>query len=108
MKRDNLSEIMKRAHQLHKNARAKYPTFSAALRKAWSMEKFYVRIKEETTTIQDYKEADNKAYLNKLQKEYGSLNGGQRRSEYDRINYPASVYYTNNSRGFYGSNYMGD
>ena len=49
MKRYDLSQIMKRAHQLYKNARAKYPTFSAALRKAWAMEKFYVRIKEETT-----------------------------------------------------------
>lgn len=34
MKQYNLSEIMKKAHQLYKNARAKYPTFSDALKKA--------------------------------------------------------------------------
>ena len=32
MKRYNLSQIMKRAHNLYNNARAKYPTFSDALR----------------------------------------------------------------------------
>ncbi len=36
MKRYNLSQIMKRAHNLYNNARAKYPTFSDALRKSWS------------------------------------------------------------------------
>lgn len=40
MKQYNLSEIMKKAHQLYKNARAKYPTFSDALKKSWKMAKF--------------------------------------------------------------------
>lgn len=40
MKRYNLSEIMKRAHNLYNNARAKYPTFSEALTKSWKMAKF--------------------------------------------------------------------
>ncbi len=40
MKQYNLSEIMKKAHQLYKNARAKYPTFSDALKKSWKMTKF--------------------------------------------------------------------
>ncbi|MEG1659464.1 MAG: hypothetical protein RR304_02680 [Bacteroides sp.] len=40
MKKFNLSKIMKRAHNLYNNARAKYPTFSEALKKSWKMAKF--------------------------------------------------------------------
>lgn len=36
MKQYNLSEIMKKAHQLYKNARAKYPTFQMLLKEAGS------------------------------------------------------------------------
>lgn len=46
MKRYDLSKIMKRAHQLFINARAKYPTFADALRKSWSMAKFEVKVAE--------------------------------------------------------------
>lgn len=46
MTRYDLSKIMKRAHNLYKNARAKYPTFADALRKSWSMAKFEVRVVE--------------------------------------------------------------
>lgn len=44
MKRYDLSKIMRREHQLFINARAKYPTFSDALRKSWSMAKFEAMI----------------------------------------------------------------
>lgn len=44
MKRYDLSKIMRRAHQLFINARAKYPTFSDALRKSWNMAKFEAMI----------------------------------------------------------------
>ena len=47
MKRYNLSEIMKRAHNLYNNARAKYPTFSEALAKSWQMAKFNVWVAEQ-------------------------------------------------------------
>lgn len=46
MARYDLSKIMKRAHNLYKNAHAKYPTFADALRKSWSMAKFEVRVVE--------------------------------------------------------------
>lgn len=46
MKQYDLSKIMKRAHNLYNNARAKYPTFADALRKSWSMAKFEVRVVE--------------------------------------------------------------
>ena len=57
MRRYDLSKIMRRAHQLFTNARAKYPTFSNALRKSWSMAKFEVRVAEERQAI----EAETKA-----------------------------------------------
>ena len=57
MARYDLSKIMKRAHNLYKNAHAKYPTFADALRKSWSMAKFEVRIAEERQAI----EAEEKA-----------------------------------------------
>lgn len=44
MNRYDLSKIMRRAHQLFINARAKYPAFSDALRKSWSMAKFEAMI----------------------------------------------------------------
>ena len=44
MARYDLSKIMKRAHNLYKNAHVKYPTFADALRKSWNMSKFEVRV----------------------------------------------------------------
>lgn len=52
MKRYDLSKIMKRAHNLYKNAHAKYPTFSDALRKSWSMAKFEVKVAEARQAIE--------------------------------------------------------
>ena len=46
MTRYDLSKIMKRAHNLYNNARAKYPTLADALRKSWSMAKFEVKVVE--------------------------------------------------------------
>lgn len=46
MTRYDLSKIMKRAHNLYNNARAKYPTFADALRKSWSMAKFEFKVVE--------------------------------------------------------------
>ena len=57
MARYDLSKIMKRAHNLYNNARAKYPTFADALRKSWSMAKFEVRVAEARQAI----EAEEKA-----------------------------------------------
>lgn len=46
MTRYDLSKIMKRAHNLYNNARAKYPSFADALRKSWNMAKFEVKVVE--------------------------------------------------------------
>ena len=56
---------MKRAHNLYKNAHAKYPTFADALRKSWSMAKFEVRVAEERQAI----EAETKAREAKVREE---------------------------------------
>ena len=57
MARYDLSKIMKRAHNLYKNAHTKYPAFADALRKSWSMAKFEVKVAEERQAI----EAEEKA-----------------------------------------------
>ena len=65
MARYDLSKIMKRAHNLYKNAHAKYPTFADALRKSWSMAKFEVKVAEERQAI----EAETKAREAKVREE---------------------------------------
>lgn len=65
MKRYDLSKIMRRAHQLFTNARAKYPTFADALRKSWSMAKFEVKVAEARQAI----EAEEKAHEAKEREE---------------------------------------
>ena len=57
MKRYDLSQIMKKAHQLYSNARAKYPTFSEALKKSWKMAKFNVQAAESIKAIEAEKNA---------------------------------------------------
>lgn len=57
MKRYDLSKIMKRAHNLYKNARAKYQTFADALRKSWSMAKFEAKVADERRVIEAEAEA---------------------------------------------------
>ena len=57
MKRYDLSKIMKRAHNLYSNARAKYPTFADALRKSWKSAKFNVQVADSIKAIDAEKEA---------------------------------------------------
>lgn len=57
MKQYNLSEIMKKAHQLYKNARAKYPTFSDALKRSWKSAKFSAHVEESIKAIKAEKDA---------------------------------------------------
>ena len=65
MRRYDLSKIMKRAHNLYKNAHAKYPTFTDALRKSWSMAKFEIKVAEARQAI----EAEEKARKEKEREE---------------------------------------
>ena len=104
MKHYNLSEIMKRAHNFYKTG--KY-TWSESLKKSWKMAKFSVRVKEDMANIVDYKVADNKAFADRLREEAKRYKPAGR-SSYDDLSIPASAYYTNNSKGRFGSHYVGD
>lgn len=57
MKRYNLSQIMKTAHNLRKNCPAKYPTFSAALKQSWKIDKFDAWRKEQRSVLKAENEA---------------------------------------------------
>lgn len=48
---------MRNAHQLYKNARAKYPTFSDALKRSWKSAKFNVQVTESIKAMDAEKEA---------------------------------------------------
>lgn len=56
MKRYNLSEIMKKAHNLYNNCRSKYPTFAEALKRSWKSAKFNVQVTESIKAIDAEKE----------------------------------------------------
>jgi hypothetical protein len=100
----DLSDIMKRAHNLYKTG--KY-TWSESLRKSWKMAKFTLRTREEIVNMVDYKSIDNKAFADKLRKEHEGWKPAER-SKYDDFSAPVSAYYTNNNRGRFGSCFVGD
>ena len=90
MARYDLSKIMKRAHNLYKNAHVKYPTFADALRKSWNMAKFEVRVAEERHAI----EAETKAREAKVREENRSARHICRRNT-DRLSHAVPSYYQN-------------
>ena len=57
MKRYNLSQIMKSAHTMRKFRPERYPTFSAALKRAWKVAKFNKEIAERREETIAYHEA---------------------------------------------------
>lgn len=61
MKKFNLSQIMKSAHNLRKNCPAKYTTFSAALKQSWKMAKFNVWMNEQRSVREAEQEAQEAA-----------------------------------------------
>lgn len=71
MKQYDLSKIMKRAHSLYNNARAKYPTFSEALKKSWKMAKFDVMLAANRPAMEA--EAKAKAEAEKERKEQAAI-----------------------------------
>ena len=93
MKRYNLSKIMKEAHQIKKYMKLYSLThgvknWADCLKLAWVNEK---------KRVSDEKEAME-----------ASLAEPARRSAYDDLSIPTSAYYTNNSKGRFGSHYVGD
>lgn len=99
MKHYNLSKIMKAAHQIKKYMKLYslthgVKTWADCLKLAWADEKKRVS-NEEARTAE--KEAMRAALVEPI-----------KRSSYDDLPIPASAYYTNNSKGRFGSHYVGD
>lgn len=107
MKKFNLSEIMKAAHNLYKCGKYSWPE---SLRKSWKMAKFRITSRIEALKAEAetnaYKGAERK-HLQEINAAYASIPPAKR-SSYDDLNIPASAYYNPNSKGRFGSSYVGD
>jgi hypothetical protein len=106
MKKFNLHKIMSNAHKLYKNARAKYSTFASALKKAWSMAKFEVKIAAEKFALEAERKAEE-ARKAKARFE-AAMNKPKAIEYYDWGNLTASDIYPDNNSGYLGSKYCGD
>ena len=100
MKKYNLSEIMKTAHNLYKTG--KY-TWAESLKKSWKMAKF--RISTRIGALQIKQEME--ARLQEINAQYRDVIPAKR-SRYDSLDIPASAYYNPNSTGRFGAHYVGD
>lgn len=100
MKKYNLHQIMKAAHEIYRKYFKLYSithgvkTFGDCLKVAWSDEK--KRVADEEARIAD-KEAMKVALTQSI-----------KRSSYDDLSIPSSAYYNPNSTGRFGSRYVGD
>lgn len=100
MKKYNLHQIMKAAHEIYRKYFKLYSithgvkTFGDCLKVAWAHEK--KRVADEEARIAE-KEAMKAALAQPAQ-----------RSSYDYYNAPSSAYYNPNSKGVFGSRYVGD
>lgn len=100
MKKYDLHKIMKTAHEIYRKYFKLYQlthgvkTFGDCMRIAWADEK--KRIADEKA-----REAEEEAM--KI-----ALAQPEKRSSYDYCNAPVSAYYNPNSKGLFGSCYVGD
>lgn len=100
MKKYNLHKIMKAAHEIYRKYFKLYQlthgvqTFGDCLKLAWANEKKRV--------------ADEEARKAEKEVMKAALVRPERRSSYDYCNAPASAYYNQNSKGAFGSRYVGD
>lgn len=98
MKKYDLHQIMKAAHEIYRKYFKLYSlthgvkTFGDCLKVAWANEK--KRVSEEEARI-----AEKESYRNAAP---------SKRSSYDNLNIPTSAYYNSNSKGLFGSQYVGD
>lgn len=99
MKRYDLSKIMKAVHQIKKYMKLYslthgIKTWANCLKLAWANEKKMV--------------ADEEARNAEKEAMKAALAQPAKRSAYDSFHAPASAYYTSNSRGRFGSCFVGD
>lgn len=96
----NLSKIMKAAHEIYRKYFKLYQlthgvqTFGDCMRVAWANEKKRV--------------ADEEARNAEKEAMKAALSQPVKRSSYDDLSIPGSVYYTNNNKGRFGAHYVGD
>ena len=96
----DLHKIMKAAHEIYRKYFKLYQlthgvqTFGDCLKLAWANEKKRV--------------ADEEARKAEKEVMKAALVRPERRSSYDYCNAPASAYYNQNSKGAFGSRYVGD
>ena len=97
MKKYDLHKIMKAAHEIYRKYFKLYQlthgvqTFGDCLKLAWANEKKRVADEEARKAVMK-----------------AALVRPERRSSYDYCNAPASAYYNQNSKGAFGSRYVGD
>lgn len=100
MKKYDLHKIMKSAHLVYRKYFKLYQlthgvqTFGDCLKLAWADEKKRV--------------ADEEARVAKNEAMKAALARPTKRSSYDDLDIPASAYYNPNSKGLFGSQYVGD
>lgn len=110
MKKFDLHKIMSNAHKLYKNARAKYNTFSEALKKAWAMAKFEVKIAagrielEAERKAEEVRKAEGKAKIDAAVKALKN----KVTEAYNWGSLTASDIYPDNHRGYMVAKYCGD
>lgn len=100
MKKYNLHKIMKVAHDIYRKYFKLYQlthgvkTWADCMRVAWADEKKRV--------------ADEEARNAEKEALKAALAQPVKRSSYDYFNAPSSAYYNPNSKGLFGSHYVGD
>ena len=104
MKKFDLHKIMSNAHKLYKNARAKYNTFSEALKKAWAMAKFEVKIAAGRIEL----EAERKAEEVRKAEGKAKIDAAVKALKNKVTDLTASDIYPDNHRGYMGAKYCGD
>lgn len=104
MKRYNLTKVMKDAHRLYNNEyQRRGRTWGECLKAAWRWEKDAVKTREE-------KEAKLQAMLTQAWAEHDvkMKQSEAERNPYNDLSIPSSAFYTENTRGRFGSRYVGD
>lgn len=101
MKRYNLSEIMRAAHRTYKYVGKKQgKTFGQVLKSTWRLAKLDVAMKES--------KARNKVEAIKRAEAFKNRKPTVASSSYNDLSIPQSAYYNSNSKGRFGSHYVGD
>ena len=104
----DLHKIMSNAHKLYKNARAKYSTFASALKKAWSMAKFEVKLAAGRVVLQAERKAEEAAKAKAIFEAAMSKHEPEQIKRYSLGDVTAADIYPDNNRGYLGSKYCGD